>query len=290
MQATKYIWQNGRFKKWKKALVHVLSHTLHYGSGTFEGMRMYETPQGPQIFKLEEHIERLIYSAQVMEMNVPYTADEIADAVHRLVKKNKLREAYIRPLLYYGFKNLGVSAAENPVELMIACWPWGKYLVHDRVNIKTSSYIRIHPRSTVVDAKLCGHYINSLLASLELKNTLYDEVLLLDVNGHIAEGPGENIFMIKDDVIYTPSLGYILPGITRQVVIDLAGQEGYTVIEKSLTLDDLWAADEAFFTGTAVEITPIRSLDDKLIGNDEMGPVTGLIKSRYYNLVRQLVM
>ncbi len=286
MQEMKYIWHNGRFKRWKKACVHVLAHTLHYGSGTFEGIRVYDTVNGPSIFKLQAHVERLLYSASVIGMQVDYTVDEICTTVTKLVKKNKLREGYIRPLLYYGYKNLGVSAAENPVELMVACWPWGKYLAHDRVNIKTSAYIRIHPKSTKVEAKLCGHYVNSLLASLELKNSTYDEILLLDVNNHVAEGPGENIFMVKDGVVYTPSLGYILPGITRATVIELIKAEGYRLVEKALSLQDLYAADEAFFTGTAVEITPIRSLDDRVIGQDTVGPVTTQIKTAYHHLVR----
>lgn len=286
MQPTKYIWQNGRFKKWKKATVHVLAHTLHYGTGTYEGLRVYATPSGSKIFKLEEHVKRLVYSASVIDMTLDYSVAEICDIITQVVKKNRLKEGYIRPLCYYGSKNMGVSASGNPVELMVACWPWGKYLTHDRVNIKTSRYIRIHPQSTDVNAKLCGHYVNSLLAALELKNSDFDEMLLLDVNGHVAEGPGENIFIVKDKVLYTPRLGYILPGITRSTVIELARAEGYRVIEQDLTEQAIFDADEAFFTGTAVEITAIRSLNNQLIGEDKMGSVTQHIKEKYYQLVR----
>lgn len=286
MQPTKYIWQNGRFKKWEKATVHVLAHTLHYGTGTYEGLRVYATPSGSKIFKLQEHVKRLVYSASVIDMQLDYSVTEICDIITEVVKKNRLKEGYIRPLCYYGSKNMGVSAAGNPIELMVACWPWGKYLSHDRVNIKTSRYIRIHPQSTDVSAKLCGHYVNSLLAALELKNSDFDEMLLLDVNGHVAEGPGENIFIVKDKVLYTPKLGYILPGITRSTVIELARAEGYGVIEQDLTEQAIYDADEAFFTGTAVEITAIRSLNNRLIGEDAMGAVTQHIKEKYHQLVR----
>ena len=286
MQETKYIWQNGTVKPWAEATVHVLSHTLHYGGGAFEGIRFYESVQGSAIFKLDEHIDRLYYSTKAIGMKLPFTHTQIHEAIVDLVKMNDLTHGYIRPLAYYGYGNLGVSSHGNPVELAIACWPWGAYLAHDRVDVKTSKYIRVHPDSTVPDAKLCGHYLNGQMASMEIINTHYHEVLLLDANGFVAEGAGENLFIVKDGALYTPTLGTILAGITRETVIDFARHNDYTVTEKQMTLDDVYSADEAFFTGTAAEITPLRSLDDKVIGKDEVGPVTAFVKQKYADIVR----
>jgi len=286
MQEMEYIWQNGVYKKWSEATVHVLSHTLHYGGGAFEGIRVYKTKNGPAIFSLKEHVDRLIYSAESIGMDLSYSHQDICQIIIELVRKNKMPEGYVRPLLYFGYKNLGVSASGNPVEFAVACWPWGQYLAHERVDIKTSKYIRIHPRSTVVDAKLCGHYLNGQLASLEIRGTKYHEVLLLDAEGYVAEGAGENIFIVKDQTIYTPKLGSILAGITRHTVIELAQSNAYPVIEKDLILEDVYSADEAFFTGTAAEVTSIRSLDDQVIGVNGVGPVTQLIREQYLQLVR----
>lgn len=286
MQTTEYIWQNGTYKKWNEATVHVLSHTLHYGGGAFEGVRVYKTKNGPAIFRLNEHIDRLLYSAKAIGMKITYSHQELCQIIVELIQKNKMSEGYVRPLFYYGQKNLGVSSLGNPVELAIACWPWGQYLAQDYVDVKTSKYIRIHPSSTISDAKLCGHYLNSQLASLEIQGTKYHEVLLLDYEGYVAEGAGENIFIVKNETLYTPRLGNILAGITRQTVIELADYYHLTVIEKQLTLDDVFSADEAFFTGTAAEITAIHSLDDALIGSGKPGQVTQFLHEKYHQLVR----
>jgi branched-chain amino acid aminotransferase len=286
MQATDYIWQDGEFKKWQEATVHVLSHTLHYGGGAFEGIRVYKTKQGSSIFKLDEHVDRLLYSAKSIGMEMKYSHQELCDIILELLDKNKMSEGYIRPLFYYGYHDLNVNPTECPVMLAVACWPWGQYLAHDCVDVMTSKYTRIHPKSTIVDAKLCGHYLNSQLASLELEGTKYHEVLLLDADGFVAEGAGENIFIVKDKQLYTPKLGNILAGITRNAVIDMARHFGYSVEEKTLRLNDIYTADESFFTGTAAEVTAIRSLDDNIIADGNMGPVTTFIKSKYDQLVR----
>ena len=266
MQKTDFIWLNGSFVPWDEAKVHALTHTLHYGSGAFEGIRFYKTSEGPAIYRLDEHIERLFYSSETIGMVLPYSFDELRKVIIDLVSINRLEEGYIRPLSYYGYGGVGINPHNNPVEMMIACWPWGAYLPHDRVDIKTSKYIRVHPQSTVADAKICGHYINGLLGQLELRGTHYHESLFLDYEGNIAEGAGENLFIVKDNIIYTPTLGNILAGITRETVIEMTRNLGYEVVEKKITLKDAYNADEAFFTGTAAEITQVRSIDDKLIG------------------------
>ncbi|GAB4391385.1 MAG: branched-chain amino acid transaminase [Gammaproteobacteria bacterium] len=286
MQATDYIWQNGEFKLWHEATVHVLAHTLHYGGGAFEGIRVYQTARGPAIFRLTEHVDRLIYSAQAIGMQLAYDHAAICQIIIETVRKNNMQEGYVRPLFYYGYNTLGVSARNNPVEFIVACWPWGQYLAHDAVDVKISKYIRIHPDSTIADAKLCGHYLNSQLASLEIRNTHYHEVLLLDADGFVAEGAGENIFMVKDRVLYTPTLGNILGGITRQTVMEMAHHYGYPVVEDHLTVEAFYKADEAFFTGTAAEVTAIRSINDKIIGHETARPVTEFMKGKYHQLVR----
>ncbi len=286
MQKTESIWYNGKLVPWDEAKIHVLTHGLHYGSGAFEGIRFYETSKGPAIFKLKEHVARLIFSASVLRMALPYTEEQITAAIIEVVRSNKVKEGYIRPILYYGYGKMGVNPTGCPVDLAIACWPWGAYLPHDAVDIKTSHYIRIHPDSTEVSAKLCGHYINSLLASVDLQGTHYHEALLLDSAGYISEGVGENFFMMKEGILYTPKLGTILPGITRATVIQLAKDWGLEVIEQDLLLTEAYAADEAFFTGTAVEITPIRSIDDKLIGKEQPGVISTKVKLAYSDIVR----
>jgi branched-chain amino acid aminotransferase len=286
MQITKKIWQNGEFIPWKDAKIHVLSHTLHYGGGAFEGIRFYKTQTGTAIFRLNDHIDRFFYSSNVLKMQLPYSKEEIIDAIKELVLMNELESGYIRPIAFYGYGRMGVNPVGNPVEIVIACWPWGSYLPHEIVDVKTSSYIRIHPDSTIVDAKLCGHYLNGILASLELQGTHYHEALLLDSNGHITEGVGENFFMIKDNVIFTPNLGGILSGITRDTVIKLARKLDFSVIETDISLNDVYQADEAFFTGTAAEITAIKSINDKQLDNGSIGPITSIIKKAYLAIVR----
>lgn len=285
MQTTEMIWQNGTFVPWADAKIHVLTHALHYGGGAFEGIRFYQTENGAAIFRLDEHLERLFYSSTILKMQIPFTQEEIKSAIKALVVKSKLKAGYIRPIVFYGYGKMGVNPVGNPVEVVIACWPWGAYLPHECIDVKTSSYIRIHPDSTVVDAKLTGHYVNGILASLELQGTSYHEALFVDSQGHIMEGAGENIFLVKDKILYTPQLGGILAGITRATIMELSETLGYKVVETSLTLNDLYQADEAFFTGTAAEVTAIRSVDDKLIADGTMGKITTALKKAYLDLV-----
>ncbi len=285
MKPTQAIWQNGKLIPWEQATVHVLSHTLHYGGGAFEGIRFYKTIKSPAIFRLSEHVDRLLYSTKILKINLPYSKDEIIAAIKEVVRASKLEAGYIRPIAFYGYGKLGVNPTGNPVEFIIACWSWGAYLPHDSVDVKISSYMRIHPGSTDVNAKLCGHYINSMLASLELEGTHYQEALLLDSEGYIAEGVGENFFMVKNGIIITPKLGSILTGITRDTVIKLAQKLGLEVMEAAISPEQAYRADEAFFTGTAVEVTSIRSIDDNALNEGHIGAVTAIIKKTYLDTV-----
>ncbi len=286
MQATEYIWHNGKFVPWANAQVHVLTHTLHYGGGTFEGIRVYKTDRGPAIFRLDDHIERLFYSADALQMKCPYTQSDISKAIVELVRKNRLEAGYVRPLVYYGYGKMGVAPVGAPVEVALACWPWGAYLPPGGVDIKTSKYIRIHPQSSVADAKIVGHYVNGILAGFEIHGTKYHEALLLDYKGNIAEGPGENFFIVKNGMISTPPLGTILKGITRKTIMELAPLLGFKVEEKDLTLGEAYGADEAFFTGTAAEVTPIRSIDDQPIGGGAaVGPITAKLRDAFDAIV-----
>lgn len=285
LQATETIWQNGKLIPWSEAKIHVLSHTLHYGGGAFEGIRFYKTARGSAIFRLDDHVERLFYSTNTLKMNFPYSKEEVKEAVIEVVRQNKLDEGYIRPIAYYGYGKMGVNPIGNPVELAIACWPWKAYLPYDALDIKTSRFIRIHPDSTVVDAKLCGHYVNSILASLELQGTHFHEALFLDSHGRITEGVGENFFVVKDGAIYTPRLGGILSGVTRDTVMKLMRNLKLSVTEVDISLYNAYQADEAFFTGTAAEVMPIRSIDDKVLNAGEVGPITAMLKTAYHDVV-----
>lgn len=285
METTDYIWLNGEFKPWAEAKIHVLTHSLHYGGGAFEGIRVYKTTEGTAIFRIEDHVDRLLYSVNALGMKFPYTRAEIIDAIISVVSKNKLEQGYIRPIAFYGYGKMGVSIKGAPIEFAIACWPWGAYLPQGGVDVKISRYMRIHPDTTVINAKLTGHYLNGILASIEIQGTHYDEVLLLDDKKFIAEGAGENFFIVKNETLYTPKLGSILAGITRQTVIMLAEKFGIPLIEANLTSNDVFNADEAFFTGTAAEITQIRSVDDNKIGNGSMGPITTKIQNAYSDIV-----
>ncbi len=285
METTEYIWMNGEFVKWDEAKVHVLTHTLHYGAGAFEGLRAYETEKGAAIFRLSDHTERLFYSSKAVGMEIPFTPEEINKATVELVRKNDLKHCYIRPLTFFGYGKMGLNPKGCPTEIMIACWPWGAYLPHDMVDLKTSSYIRIHPKSTIADAKIVGHYVNSILAVRELEGTEYHEALFLDLDGNISEGPGENFFLVEGDTIYTPPLGTILAGITRKTVMQMAAELGYKIIEEPINLERVFQAEEAFFTGTAAEVTPIRSIDDRKVGQGEIGPATQEIRDLYLRVV-----
>ena len=279
------IWQNGKLIPWNDAKAHVLSQTLHYGSGAFEGIRFYQTANCPAIFRIAEHVDRLLYSTKILQMILSYSKDEIIAAIKEVVRDSKLEAGYIRPLAFYGDGSMMLDPKQNTIEFIIACWSWGIFKTQENIDVKISKYIRIHPASTVVDAKLCGHYVNSVLATLELRGTHYHEALLLDYNGNIAEGVGENFFMVKEGVIYTPKLGTILPGITRNTIIELAQKLGFKVVETTISVEQLNQADEAFFTGTAVEIMPIRSINDILFSDGNVGIVTAVIKKAYRDIV-----
>ncbi|MBM3286384.1 MAG: branched-chain amino acid transaminase [Candidatus Eisenbacteria bacterium] len=285
-QKTEKIWMDGALVNWDDAKVHVLSHSLHYGSGVFEGIRCYETDRGPAIFRLREHVDRLFKSARVFDMKIGFQREEICQACADLIRTNGMRSGYIRPIAFFGYGMLGVNPGTNPVNLTIAAWPWGKYLGSGPIKVKVSRFIRIHPRTTVANAKVCGHYVNSILANMEAKEADYHEALLLDYNGYVAEGPGENFFIVKDGLVRTPPLGAILPGITRASIIQLATDLGYEVEEAPLTLQDVVSADEAFFTGTAAEVTAIQQMDEFVLGGGKIGPVTARIQQEFFDVVQ----
>lgn len=276
---------NGEFVPSKKAVVPLLTHSLHYGSAVFEGIRFYETKDGPAIFRLSDHIKRLFFSARTIGMKIPYSEKELREATLHLIKKNGLASGYIRPLVFFGSK-MGLDPKDADLQVAIACWPWGKYLAKDVVRVKISKYMRIHPKSSVMGAKISGHYFNSILATLDAKREKYDEAVLLDEKGNIAEGPGENIFFVKDKKIYTPKPHSILPGITRDTVMKLARELGYSVFEKDIRPKDLAKFDEAFFTGTAAEMTAIGQINTTKIGTDKEGPITKQLREQYHKLVR----
>src|SRR3989344_810458 len=284
MEETKLIWMDGSLTPWKDAKIHMLTHSLHYGAAVFEGLRFYEKKKGPAIFRLKDHTKRLFYSASTLKMKIPFTEEEINKAIIETVKKNSVQSGYIRPLIYLGYGKMGLSPRGAPVNVSIAVWPWGSYLGENPIKVKTSKYMRIHPKSTIADAKITGHYVNSILAGEEAHSQGFDEALLLDYQGNVAEGPGENLFIINENKIYTPKLGNILAGITRDSIIQIAKDLNMKVEEKTLTLEDLYSADEAFYTGTAAEVTPIAQVDDKTIKHS-LGPITKQLKEAYENIL-----
>ena len=283
------IWMDGRLVPWREAQVHVLTHTLHYGMGVFEGVRAYRAEQGTAIFRLPEHMKRLYGSAHIMNMPVPWDQAMLAGAHRAVVRENGLESAYIRPMLFYGSEGMGLRADNLKVHGIVAAWEWGAYLgaenMEKGIRIRTSSYTRHHVNITMCKAKANGHYINSMLALNEALACGYDEAMLLDVDGFVAEGSGENIFIVRDNVIYTPDLTSALEGITRDTIARLAADEGYTLREKRITRDEVYLADEAFFTGTAAEVTPIREVDNRIIGSGTRGPVTTRLQSLYFDVV-----
>ncbi len=288
MRETEKIWMNGELVDWADAHVHVGVHGLHYGSGVFEGIRCYETEEGPSVFRLVDHLKRLESSARLLYMELPYSVEEIRAATHELIAVNGLPECYVRPIAFYGYGELGVSTAGNPVEVVIMSWPWGAYLGEDSlrrgITAKISSWKRIGPNVIPHVAKATGIYLNSMLATTEAKRAGYDEAILLTDDGYVADGPGENIFVVKDGIIVTPPLSTsILPGITRESVIEIGRELGYDVEEHSLIRSDLYLADEVFMTGTAAEVTPVRAVDDHEIG---VGPVTLELQKVYLDAVR----
>ncbi|HCU90103.1 MAG TPA: branched chain amino acid aminotransferase [Gammaproteobacteria bacterium] len=283
------IWMDGEMLPWRDAQVHVLTHTLHYGVGAFEGIRAYKTKLGTAIFRLDDHLRRLFDTARILEMSIPYRRDEIRQACLDSVIENHLDTAYIRPLVYFGSEGMGLHAENLSVHVSVAAWVWGEYLgsgaLTQGIRIKTSSYTRHLVNSVMCKAKACGNYINSILALQEAVRDGYDEALLLDSDGMVAEGSGENIFIVRNGIIYTPELTSALEGITRDTILQLALKEGYKVVEKRITRDEVYIADEVFFTGTAAEVTPIRELDNRTIGSGSPGPVTQQLQSSYLDLV-----
>ncbi|MDH5480110.1 MAG: branched-chain amino acid transaminase [Nitrosomonas sp.] len=284
------IWYDGEMVPWRDANTHVLTHTLHYGLGVFEGLRAYETPHGPAIFRLQEHTDRLFNSAHIFMMQMPYDKATILQAQCDVIKQNNLNSGYIRPIVFYGSEAMGLAATTLSVHVAIAAWPWGTYLGADSlengIRVKTSSFTRHHVNINMCRAKSVTTYANSILAHQEVAQNGYDEALLLDVDGYIAEGSGENIFIIKKGKIYTPDLTSCLEGITRASVIDLASEIGVPVIEKRITRDEIYCADEAFFTGTAAEVTPIRELDNRTIGCGKRGPITTQLQTMFFDCVK----
>ncbi len=284
------IWLDGEFVDWREAKIHVLTHTLHYGVGVFEGVRAYATSQGPAIFRLDRHTERLFQSAKIMGMTLPFSDTELNQAQIDSISKNQLASGYLRPMAFYGSEGMGLHAKNLQVHVMVAAWEWGAYLGEDAlengIRVKTSSFSRHHVNSSMAKAKTNGHYTNSIMALQEAENAGYDEALMLDINGFVAEGSGENIFIVRRGKIYTPSLTSALEGITRDTVVELFKDDMHLeVIEKQITRDEVYTADEAFFTGTAAEVTPIKSLDDREIGDGSAGSITGEIQQRYFDVV-----
>jgi branched-chain amino acid aminotransferase len=283
------IWYDGKMVPWRDATTHVLTHSLHYGLAVFEGLRAYKTPDGTAIFRLKEHVDRLYNSAHIYMMKIPYERAEIAEACRAAVRENGLESCYVRPIAFYGSERMGVSPKGAQVHIAIAAWPWGAYLGADGlekgIRVKTSSFSRHHVNVTMCRAKYSGTYANSILANQEAVEHGYDEALLLDVDGFVAEGAGENLFLVKNGRLYEPELTSALIGITRDTVLTLAREMGLEIHSKRLTRDDVYIADEAFFTGTAAEVTPIRELDNRRIGSGACGPITKKLQGMFFDVV-----
>jgi branched-chain amino acid aminotransferase len=283
------IWKDGALVEWRDATVHVLTHTLHYGMGVFEGVRAYKTPEGTAIFRLKEHTQRLYNSAKIFQMLIPYDMETLMAAQREVVRANQLESCYLRPIVWIGSEKMGVSARGNTIHVAIAAWPWGAYLgeegISKGIRVKTSSFARHHVNVSLVRAKAVGYYVNSILANQEALADGYDEALLLDTDGYVSEGSGENVFVIRNGTLYTPDLASCLDGITRDAVLTMARDLGIPVIEKRITRDEVYCCDEAFFTGTAAEITPIRELDNRQIGPGHRGPITEKLQSLFFDVV-----
>ncbi|MBU1285711.1 MAG: branched-chain amino acid transaminase [Gammaproteobacteria bacterium] len=283
------IWYDGELVPWRNATTHVLTHTLHYGMGVFEGVRAYNTPQGTAIFRLQAHTDRLFDSAHIMGMKIPYSKDEINEATRAAVRENNLESAYIRPMVFYGSEAMGLRASGLKTQVIVAAWSWGAYMGDEAlqvgIKVRTSSFTRHHVNISMTRAKANGNYINSMLALQEAISGGADEALLLDPEGYVAEGSGENIFLVRNGVIYTPEVTSCLNGITRNTILTLAAEHGLEVVEKRITRDEVYIADEAFFTGTAAEVTPIREVDGRQIGAGRRGPITEKLQAAYFDLV-----
>ncbi|OIP16941.1 MAG: branched chain amino acid aminotransferase [Comamonadaceae bacterium CG2_30_59_20] len=284
------IWMDGQMVDWRDAKIHVLTHTLHYGCGVFEGVRAYKTADGTAIFRLEEHTQRLLNSAKILRMTIPFSKEQIMQAQLDVVRENKLESCYLRPLSWIGSRKLGISPKGNTIHLMVAAWAWGAYLgdegMSKGIRVKISSYTRHHVNITMTQAKAVSNYTNSILANMEALDDGYDEAMLLDASGFVSEGSGENLFVVKDGVVYTPDLSAgALNGITRNTVLHICKDLGLDVVQKRITRDEVYIADEAFFSGTAAEITPIRELDRLPIGCGSRGPITEKIQSAFFDIV-----
>ena len=287
---TEKIWMNGTFVDWDDATIHVLSHVVHYGTSLFEGIRCYRTPRGPAVLRLAEHIERMYNGAKMYRMEIPYTFEEIVEACRETIRVNRISACYIRPIVYRGYNSLGVNPFPCPVDVTIAVWEWGAYLgpeaLEKGVSVQISSWMRIAPNTLPALAKAGANYMNSQLIKMEALTNGFDEGIALDSRGYVSEGSGENIFLLKDGVIYTPPLGAsVLPGITRDSVITLARDEGLEVVEQLIPREALYIADELFFTGTAAEITPVTSVDHITVGPGKRGPVTGKLQERFFAII-----
>ncbi|MCX8031479.1 MAG: branched-chain amino acid transaminase [Thermodesulfovibrionales bacterium] len=290
MNKSDKIWMDGSLVDWENAKIHILTHTLHYGLGVFEGIRCYETKKGPAIFRLKEHVKRLFQSAKIFLLDIPFSEEEICNAIINTVKVNNLKECYIRPIVYLGDGAMGLYPKGNPVRVAIAVWQWGAYLgdegLEKGIKVKVSSFIRNHVNSNMCRGKVCGYYVNSQLAKKEAIACGYDEALLLDTEGYVSEGSGENIFILKKGVLKTTPLTSILEGITRDSIITIAKDLGIETKEERFTRDEVYLADEAFFTGTAAEVTPIRELDGRIIGSGKRGVITEKIQTIFFDTVK----
>jgi branched-chain amino acid aminotransferase len=284
-----FIWMDGQMIDWREAKIHVLTHSLHYGMSIFEGVRAYKTETGTAIFRLAEHTQRFFNSAKIFQMTLAFSPDELIQAQKDVVRLNQLESCYLRPIAWLGSEKIGVAARGNTVHVAIAAWPWGAYLGEDSITkgirVKTSSFTRHHVNVSMVRAKASGYYINSILANSEATADGYDEALLLDTDGYISEGSGENVFIVRNGVLYTPDVASCLDGITRDAILTIARDEGIEVKEKRITRDEMYCADEAFFTGTAAEVTPIRELDRRPIGNGTPGPITRKLQSIFFDVL-----
>lgn len=290
LEPTDYIWMDGEFVPWEDANIHILTHTLHYGLGVFEGIRCYDTEKGPAVFRLKEHMERLENSAELVKLDLPYPVEEFIEATRETIRKNEQEECYIRPIVYYGYGEMGLSPRDSPINAAIAVWPWGAYLgeegLEKGVETTITEWRRIHPNILPPQAKTVANYANSILAKLDALDRDYDEAILLNMDGEIAEGPGENLFIVEDgEVVTTPLSSGALEGITRNSIVEIARDMGITVSEETISEERLLEADEAFFTGTAAEVTPIREVDDELIGNGGRGEITEKLQKKFFDVV-----
>lgn len=290
VEASNKIWMDGKFVNWADANIHILTHTLHYGTGAFEGIRCYKTGEGSAIFRLKEHVDRLFDSCHILKIKSPYSVDQINKAIIETIKINELKECYIRPIVFIGYGAMGLFPKDNPVNVAIAAWPWGAYLgddgIKNGIRVKVSSFTRLHVNVTMTKSKTCGDYVNSSLAKSEALECGYDEALILDTSGYVSEGTGQNIFIVRDGVLMTPPLPSVLEGITRKSIIEMASREKIRFYETNFTRDEVYIADEAFFTGTAAEVTPIREVDGRVIGSGEPGPITKKLQSLFFKVVK----